>query len=246
MTVEHLRRMPSKWAQACARVGVVFGVFLTFAVFMGVSLTEDGGVSLVSNVQADDMGANKAAATGHKKTTMSQLRSKYSAEKGVPGVVPPEGTHNGDDVAQPIDFSHNIHVEQNGMNCLYCHTYARRSNVSGIPPTSKCMGCHSVIATDRPEIQKLTGMWDKGESPKWKKVHDLPDFVHFSHQRHLKKFLFDNPDMDINKTEEVCAMCHGDIKKQTVAKKSKPLTMGFCVRCHQANQGPSDCTKCHK
>ncbi|MGD8559648.1 MAG: cytochrome c3 family protein, partial [Gammaproteobacteria bacterium] len=62
-------------------------------------------------------------------------------------VIPPEGTYDGEDVKQPIEFPHNIHVKVNKINCMYCHTYARRSKVAGIPPTSKCMGCHKVIAT---------------------------------------------------------------------------------------------------
>ncbi len=164
----------------------------------------------------------------------------------VPGTQYPEETFSGKDVPQPINFSHKIHAGDNEINCMYCHTYARRSKVSGIPPLSKCMGCHNVIATEKPEIIKLTDYWNKGESPAWNKVHDLPDFVHFTHQRHLKRFLFDNEELDVSDAKRVCSMCHGDIAEMTVAKKSRPLTMGFCVRCHEANEGPSDCTKCHK
>ncbi|MBC8268338.1 MAG: cytochrome c3 family protein [Rhodospirillaceae bacterium] len=163
-----------------------------------------------------------------------------------PGVVAPEGTYEGKNVEQPIEFPHDLHADTNKINCLYCHTYARRSAVAGIPPTSKCMGCHNVIATDRPRIKKLTEYWEKGESPPWKKVHDLPDYVRFTHERHLKKFLFDNPDMSVERVDEVCALCHGNVKKMTVARKQKPLTMGFCTRCHEANDGPFDCQKCHK
>ncbi len=163
-----------------------------------------------------------------------------------PGIIAPEGTYDGKDVEQPIDFPHDLHAGTNKINCLYCHTYARRSAVAGIPPTSKCMGCHAVIATDRPRIKKLTEYWEKGESPPWRKVHDLPDFVRFTHERHLKNFLFDNPDMPVERSDEVCALCHGDVKKMTVAKKQKPLTMGFCTRCHEANGGTFDCQKCHK
>ncbi len=160
-------------------------------------------------------------------------------------VQPPGGVHKGVDVEQPIEFPHNIHVEVNKINCMYCHTYARRSKVAGIPPTSKCMGCHKIIATDKPRIQKLTEYWQKGESPKWKKVHDVPDFVHFTHERHLKKFVFDR-DYPVEDVKEVCAFCHGQIKEMTVAKKVKPLNMGWCAGCHEKNGGPGDCWKCHK
>ena len=164
----------------------------------------------------------------------------------VPGAVFPADTFEGKDVPQPINYSHKLHAGDLGINCLYCHTYARRSKVAGIPPTAKCMGCHTVVGTDKPEIEKLTAMWAKNQSPAWNKVNDTPDFVHFSHERHLQKFLFENPEMDIKDAPDVCAMCHGDMNTVGVAKKMKPLTMGFCVRCHEANQGPADCTRCHK
>ncbi len=167
-------------------------------------------------------------------------------EAEVPNAVPPEGSHVGVDVPQPIEFPHNIHVKDNKINCMYCHTYARRNNGAGIPPTSKCMGCHTVIATDKPRIKKLTEYWQKGESPKWKKVHDLPDFVHFNHEKHLDRFIFNNEGMTVERADEVCAFCHGEVKEMTVAHKVKPLNMGFCQRCHEANNGPSDCWKCHK
>ncbi len=164
----------------------------------------------------------------------------------VPNAVPPEGSHSGKHVEQPIEFPHNIHADVNKINCMYCHTYARRSKVAGIPPTSKCMGCHSVIATDKPRIKKLTEYWDKRQPPPWKKVHDVPDFVHFTHEKHLKRFVFDNEGMKVENVSEVCAFCHGEIKKMTVANKVKPLNMGFCRSCHEANNGPFDCWKCHK
>lgn len=146
----------------------------------------------------------------------------------VPGAAFPTDQFEGKDVPQPIQYSHMLHAGDLGINCLYCHTYARRSKVAGIPPTSKCMGCHTVVATadddekDRPEIAKLTAMWQAGQSPPWNKVNDVPDFVHFSHERHLQRFLFTNPDMDIKDSREVCAMCHGDMVEVGVAKKCAP------------------------
>lgn len=160
-------------------------------------------------------------------------------------IIPPEGSYDGIAVSQPIEFPHNIHVNDNQINCLYCHTYARRSKVAGIPPLSKCMGCHKIVATDKPRIQQLTALWEQGKSPVWKKVHDLPDFVHFTHERHLKTLLFDR-DLPVQNAQQVCQLCHGDVSKMTVAIKKKPLTMGWCVECHENNSGPGDCWKCHK
>jgi len=169
-----------------------------------------------------------------------------SAELPVPShISPPVGDHEGEDVPQPIEFPHNRHVKDMKINCMYCHTYARRSKVAGIPPTSKCMGCHKMIATDKPRIQKLTEYWEKGQSPRWKKVHDVPDYVHFTHEKHIRRFVFD-ADFPVEDVQQVCGLCHGEIREMTVAHKVKPLTMGFCRRCHEANGGPGDCWKCHK
>lgn len=165
-------------------------------------------------------------------------------------VVVPDDTYDGEHVEQPIEFPHDVHTAENGINCLYCHTYGRRSKVAGIPPTSKCMGCHSVIATDKPRIQKLTEYWEKGQVIPWKKVHDVPDYVHFTHEKHLNRFIFNKEEISQNltldKVAQVCAYCHGDLREMTVARKVKPLTMGWCVECHQENDGPGDCWKCHK
>ncbi|MCI0504626.1 MAG: cytochrome c family protein [Gammaproteobacteria bacterium] len=168
-----------------------------------------------------------------------------SSSSSAPEIVPPGGSHNGENVEQPIEFPHNTHVKDNGINCMYCHTYARRSKVAGIPPTSKCMGCHKVIATDKPRIQKLTEYWEQKSPPPWKKVHDVPDFVHFTHEKHLKRFVFDQ-DFPVENVKEVCAFCHGDVENMTVAHKVKPLNMGWCKTCHINNGGPGDCWACHK
>jgi len=161
----------------------------------------------------------------------------------------------GDKVEQPIEFPHDIHAGKMGINCMYCHTYARRSMVSGIPPLQKCIGCHQNIPSvrDHPRIQKLFEYWEKKEPIPFKKVHDLPEFVRFNHERHIQRFYF----WQKRPVQEVCGFCHGDVKTFTVAEKVKPLTMGWCISCHQKDHlinatgsetghGPHDCWDCHK
>lgn len=158
-------------------------------------------------------------------------------------------------VEQPIEFPHNTHAGQMGINCMYCHTYARRSAVSGIPRLDKCMGCHKLIESvkDKPRIKKLFEYWEKKQAIPWKKVHDLPDFVRFNHERHIQRFYFreDRP------VREVCGYCHGDVASMTTARRVKALSMGWCVSCHQkdhlenasttkTSNGPNDCWQCHK
>lgn len=142
----------------------------------------------------------------------------------------------GPEVEQPIDFPHSRHAgdaEQGGMeiNCMYCHTYARRSAVAGIPPIQKCVGCHQSIESVResPRIVKLFEYWDAKKAIPWKKVHDEPDFVRFNHERHIQRFIFQQN----RPVQEVCGYCHGDVKEMTVARRQKSITMGWCVDCHK-------------
>ncbi len=158
-------------------------------------------------------------------------------------------------VEQPFEFPHNTHAGKMGINCMYCHTFARRSAVSGIPRLDKCMGCHKMIESvkDRPRIKKLFEYWEKKQPIPWKKVHDLPDFVRFNHERHIQRFYF----REKRPVREVCGYCHGDIASMTTARRVKALSMGWCISCHQkdhlenantvkTSNGPNDCWQCHK
>ena len=177
----------------------------------------------------------------------------------------------GPKIEQPIEFPHDRHAglrdpadaadpsvpAKGGMeiNCMYCHTGARRSAVAAIPPLQKCIGCHMTINSVRetPRIQKLFEYWEAKKPIPWKKVHDLPDFVRFNHERHIQRFVFAQG----KPVQEACGYCHGDVRTMTVARRSKPLSMGWCATCHQkdhpvdatlskTSNGPNDCWQCHK
>ena len=133
-----------------------------------------------------------------------------------------------ENIEQPIAFPHKLHVVNNGISCEYCHSSARNSVNAGIPPVRTCIGCHSLVKgrseEQKKEIQKITDYWQKKEPIPWKKIHDLPDFVYFSHKRHIQAG-FD------------CTNCHGDVSetKTPVPKPlygETPLSMGWCVSCH--------------
>jgi hypothetical protein len=112
------------------------------------------------------------------------------------------------------------------------------------------MNCHKVIPSDdRPELEKLKEYYASGEPIPWQKVHDLPDFVHFSHKRHVRGGVR-------------CQECHGEVQDEmTVAYRVNTLQMGWCLDCHKdhptvdENYGASaelrraelkDCLTCHK
>jgi len=133
---------------------------------------------------------------------------------------------------QPIEFSHKTHIEKGEIPCEFCHIYARRSINSGAPVMASCFGCHRVIAgsdedpqkaiKNQNAIKKLLEFKPKEESIPWKKIHDVPDFVHFSHKRHIQVG-FD------------CTECHGEVNQHDVLSIQTMVTdlsMGWCMKCH--------------
>lgn len=159
---------------------------------------------------------------------------------------------------QPIAFSHAIHVGQRQISCFFCHTGAQRGDIAGVPSVQDCMQCHQVVATDRPEIQKLTGYWQRKEPIAWFKVYKVPKTVQFSHRVHIAFLSRNHPEALMNPGEMICSRCHGDVSKMSsiaapvsslmllTGNMNPNTSMGFCVDCHRTNGGPMDCTACHR
>ena len=137
--------------------------------------------------------------------------------------------------AQPIEFSHKVHAGDNEIACEYCHIDARRSASAGVPSVNKCVNCHNSIATDRPQIRLLMSYWENREPIPWVKVHDLPDFVHFTHKRHVQAGI-------------ECQTCHGPVETMVRVSREAPVEMGLCLTCHKEHQVENglDCWTCHK
>lgn len=164
------------------------------------------------------------------------------------------GDQQGFAPVQPIAYSHATHAGKLKIDCLYCHYGASRSDVAGVPPVSVCMNCHNAVrkaagATEpNPEISKLVAAWETrlSSAPKaveWNRIHDLPDFVHFSHKVHVAN--------DIR-----CQECHGPVQDMARVRQASSLSMGWCVNCHRQERtvapthwkrtgGPLDCAACH-
>jgi len=171
---------------------------------------------------------------------------------------------------QPIAFTHKRHVDLLGIQCEYCHSEARKSIHAGVPPLQTCANCHSQVikVKEKPEILKVMEYcgWDAAtrrctgeQTIPWQKVHDLPDYVRFSHERHVRAGVD-------------CTECHGQVQfmegvrvdENTVTNtltREATLQMGWCLDCHAShpsideNYGDQsdlrraelkDCWTCHK
>jgi hypothetical protein len=141
---------------------------------------------------------------------------------------------------QPIFFRHDIHAGQDQIPCAYCHSTVTVSSEPGIPSVQTCLGCHSVIqgSTDshRAEIQKVLAVLSDQKAPEWARVHALPSFVRFPHQRHVKV---------LGATAAGCANCHGDVATMAQVSRVETLRMGWCINCHVERKVTRDCTVCH-
>jgi len=129
-------------------------------------------------------------------------------------------TRQGQRPEQPVPFSHKHHVTGLGLQCQYCHTSVEKSSYAGIPPTKTCMNCHAQIWTNAALLKPVRDSWASGESIPWIKVHDLPDYVYFSHEIHVNKGLG-------------CASCHGRVDQMPLMYAQNTLQMEWCLDCHR-------------
>ncbi|MCC6860843.1 MAG: cytochrome c3 family protein [Bryobacterales bacterium] len=121
---------------------------------------------------------------------------------------------------QPVAFSHAHHVGDEGFDCRYCHTSVETSSFAGLPSTEICMNCHSQIWADSPELAPVRDSFRTGQSIRWTRVHDLPDFVYFNHSIHVKQGVG-------------CTTCHGPVDKMPLTWQHASLHMEWCLDCHR-------------
>lgn len=139
---------------------------------------------------------------------------------------------------QPIFFRHDIHAGQDQIPCMYCHSSVAVASEPGIPALQTCIGCHQVIGGSTPshqaEIKKVRDAWRERTPPAWIRVHALPGFVRFPHQRHIKAL-----------GTQSCTTCHAEVQRMPQVYQVSTLRMGWCVRCHEQKKVSRDCTVCH-
>jgi len=123
-------------------------------------------------------------------------------------------------IAQPIPFSHQHHVRDDGIDCRYCHTSVEKAAFAGLPPLSTCMTCHSQLFATAPILDPLRRAYAGDAALQWNRVHDLPDFVYFDHSIHVAKGVG-------------CTTCHDAIDRMPLTRRVAPLYMEWCLECHR-------------
>lgn len=120
---------------------------------------------------------------------------------------------------QPIPFSHKHHVKGLGLDCRFCHSAVEKSSTAGMPSTEVCMSCHSQVFKGNLLFSPLRKSLSQNTPIKWNRVHVLPDHVFFNHSIHVNKGIS-------------CLNCHGEVENMPLVKKTVPLTMKWCLECH--------------
>lgn len=139
---------------------------------------------------------------------------------GITYYATPKYSRVGYQPTQPVPYDHALHVGQLGMDCRYCHDKVDQSDVANVPSASTCMNCHSLIKTDSPLLEPVRASFESGLPIAWKRVHQVPDYVYFSHQAHVNRGVS-------------CASCHGQVDEMKEVFHAEPQSMGWCLDCHR-------------
>lgn len=145
----------------------------------------------------------------------------------------PEALRVGYQPSQPIPYDHDLHVNQLGLDCRYCHSFVEHSGQANIPSANTCWNCHNHVAKGSAKLEPLRsamgvdadhlplkGEAGKGHPLEWVRVHKAPDYVYFNHSAHLNRGIS-------------CQSCHGDVNHMEVVRHAESHSMSWCLDCHR-------------
>ncbi|HYG68945.1 MAG TPA: cytochrome c3 family protein [Anaeromyxobacteraceae bacterium] len=132
----------------------------------------------------------------------------------------PYGTAQFHEIAQPVQFDHRHHVQDDLIDCRYCHSSVDKAPSAGIPSTELCLNCHAQVWNKSPLLDVVRASWFADQPIQWTRVHRLPDFVYFNHSIHVNKGVG-------------CVECHGRVDQMAAIQQVMPMNMGWCLDCHR-------------
>lgn len=136
-----------------------------------------------------------------------------------------------------VSFSHYVHTVKRKIKCKNCHQGIEKQERASIPNIETCSTCHSEIINPTSQREKQVYNYVKNNKLiPWQNYYVVPDYVFFSHRRHVK----------LGKIE--CVNCHGDMTLQTspILKNFKPFKMNVCFDCHAERKVTLECNDCHR
>ncbi len=139
-------------------------------------------------------------------------------------------------VVQPISFNHALHAGKYKIPCMACHQRVMMGDRASIPNIEVCGACHSTPMKKTPgELQVYQYVSQHKQIP-WYSIYHVPDYVKFSHRRHV----------GIGKLD--CKLCHGDMTQLTAPPQTQflQIKMQNCWNCHVKHHVTTDCSHCHR
>ena len=185
----------------------------------------------------------RALQSARKRSTMAQIFPRWTNAIPLYGTVfgavatvflvfsvyfwmSPKHTDVGYQPVQPIPYSHALHAGDMAIDCRYCHYNVERSANAGVPPTQVCMNCHKTAKKGSPLLGALYESWEKGTPIHWLRIHKVGDYVYFNHSAHV------GVGVGENRAAIGCETCHGRIDTMERVIQREPLSMSWCLDCH--------------
>lgn len=140
---------------------------------------------------------------------------------------------------QPIAFDHRLHAGDFRIDCRYCHETVETGASAGLPATDICVSCHQPAWLRSAAFEPVRRSLASGRPIAWRRVNALPGYVYFDHAAHTRHGV-------------ACGSCHGRVERMGRIEQAAPLTMTWCLECHQ--QAPrrygaasrTACVTCHR
>lgn len=123
--------------------------------------------------------------------------------------------------SQPVPFDHRLHAGVFRIDCRYCHGSAMTQASAGVPATEICVSCHQSVWLDGPSFRPVRASLASGRAIAWRRVNALPAYVYFDHAAHTGHGIG-------------CESCHGRVDRMARVAQAAPLTMSWCLDCHQS------------
>ncbi len=128
-----------------------------------------------------------------------------------------------------LKFSHKLHVDENEIECVTCHSKALKSTSNKddlFPKMETCYECHD-------ENDSECGMCHENPDEPEVRRRIFEYNPTFSHEGHLESGL-------------KCTKCHADVAQKESLEQMHLPKMETCRSCHEVSDEIDDCYVCHR
>lgn len=133
---------------------------------------------------------------------------------------------------RPLEFSHELHVQREGLSCENCHEDFAVSADPGMPWIDTCLFCHEELDEAQPVQRRIATLFDAEDRFLARRWSRLDDELVFDHLQHVEGGLD-------------CADCHAGIEQNVRLDASIGVSMTECMDCHDVLGVANDCRTCH-